>query len=220
MTTSPATSSPATSSPSSPPAKRIKMDEKSPLLELHQGQQPALTYHEGSRMFHGYTCKFLKKPVKVFLYSSTMSVTVNQSMAVFSLPRLMRARLIQRACELFEAAGAPLEKCTNPFARNPVYLTTSVTMRTFKQARHPADPAEVISREDLKRGMNFHGRLAIDLLGVKSISNLHSLMVRVTEVLVMTEHTTAEEQEENFGFSMLEDPLQDEDDIEDDGAIL
>ena len=165
MTSSPATSSPATSSPSSPPAKRIKMDERSSLLELHQ---PALTYQDGSRMFHGYTCKFLKRPVKVFLYSSAMSSTVNQSIAVFSLPRLMRARLVQRACELFEAAGAPLEKCTNPFARNPVYLTTSATMRTFKQARHPADPAEVISREDLKRGMNFHGRLAIDLLGVKS----------------------------------------------------
>jgi hypothetical protein len=197
----------------------MKMDD-GPLLELRQDQQPALTYQEGTRMFHGYTCKFLKKPLKVFLYSSTMSATVNQTMAVFTLPRLMRARLIKRACELFEAAGAPPMQCMNPFARNPVYLATSVTMRTFKQARHPADPAEVISRDDLKRGMNFHGRLAIDLLGVKSIASIHSLMVRVTEVLVMTEHTAAEEEEENCGFSMLEDPLQDEDDTEDDGAIL
>ena len=66
----------------------------------------ALKFHDGIKRYNGYVCKFLKKPVKLQLFSAAMSVTYNSGVAVFSMPRLMRARLIQKVDKILET-GAP-----------------------------------------------------------------------------------------------------------------
>ena len=217
MTTSPTSSSSESVSPS---AKRLKIDELQPLGELFDFLIPK--FQDNVRLFNGYTCRFLKQPIKMHLYSSTMAATCNSSVAVFSLPRLIRARLVNRANEILDAAGASTDQRKNLFQQNPMFLPLSVNMRLFKQSISQQHPAEIVPRTELKRGMNFHGRVALDLLGVKkgNAVNQWSMMVRVVELLMMNDVYTADADDEHGTVCTLEEPVQDEDDSEDDNTTV
>ena len=89
-------SSGSSSTLSSPAAKRLKRND-TVLAQLHYNQQlPA--FQDVSKRYNGFTCRFLKKPIKMALYSSTMCATVNASVAVFSIPRFLRTRLTAQRC--------------------------------------------------------------------------------------------------------------------------
>ena len=202
----------------SPMGKRLKIDE--PLDDLFNFLIPK--FQDNVRLFNGYTCRFLKQPIKMQLYSSAMAATCNSSVAVFSLPRRIRARLVSQANEILDAAGAPTDQRKNLFQQSPVFLPLSVNMRLFKQGISPEHPAEVVLRNELKRGMNFHGRLAIELLGVKkgNAADQWSIMVRVKELLMMNDVHDADTDIEHDTICTLEEPVQDEDDSEDDNTSV
>ena len=61
---------------------------------MNTSNHDALKFYDGLKRFNGYNCKFLKKPIKLQVFSSAMSITYNSSVAIFSMPRLIRARLI------------------------------------------------------------------------------------------------------------------------------
>ena len=195
-----------------------------PIKQQQQQQDinhEALKFHDGIKRYNGYVCKFLKKPVKLQLFSAAMSVTYNSGVAVFSMPRLMRARLIQKVDKILETgAPDPAAVWKNPFRRSPVFLTLGHHARLFRQL-NTGETAEPFPMQELKRGMYFHGRLAIDVLGVKSSNTVNelSLMLRVKEMYMMANQVTrATDDDENMGTCTLEEPLECEDGSEDDGV--
>ena len=173
-------------------------------------------FQDGLKRFNGYVCKFLKKPVKLQLFSSAMYITCNNSVAIFGLPRLMRDRLIKKVDEVLEDADALSDIKKNPFKNSTVFLSIGHHARLFHQPLPGAD-AEPLSHIELKRGLYFHGRLSLNVLGVESHKNELSPMVRVTELFMMADHMLRDK-EEDMGICTLEEPLENEDGSEDDGA--
>ena len=159
------------------PASTFEFDDDDECAEwpiINNNMEPTATntpmkFQDGLKRFNGYVCKFLKKPLKLKLFSSAMYITCNNSVAIFGLPRLMRTRLIKKVEEVFEASG-PSETKKNPFNKSPVFLSIGQHARLFRQPL-PAVSAEPFSRTELKRGTYFHERLSLDVLGVKSIKN-------------------------------------------------
>ena len=121
-------------------------------------------FYEGIKRYNGYNCLFLKKPIKMGIFSSAMSITCNSSVAVFSMPRLIRARLSAKVDEVLDAGAAgPFENKKNPFTRSPVFLPIGRNARMFRQPS-PGASAEAFAPEELKRGLYFHGRLCLEVL--------------------------------------------------------
>jgi len=180
----------------------------------------ALKFYDGLKRFNGYNCKFLKKPIKLQVFSSAMSITCNSSVTIFSMPRLIRARLIQKTDELLQVvATSPFDLKKNIFTRSPVFLPLGHHARLFRQLT-PGATAEPFAQEELKRGMYFHGRLSLDILGVKSNNTMNelSVMIRVKELYIMADHVTrSDENDENMGTCTLEEPIDGEDGSDDDG---
>jgi len=177
-----------------------------------------MQFNEGVKRFNGYSCRFLKKPIKLQVFSAAMSITCNISVAVFSVPRLMRARLVKKMDEILDAAS-PSDLLKNPFRCSPVFLGIGPHARVFRQPA-PAAAAEPFNHNELRRGMYFHGRLSLDVLGVKVHHTTHevSLMLRLNELYVMADQIThTEETEQTMSLCTLEEPLEDEDGSEDDG---
>jgi len=203
------------------PTVYITPVKQEPMTSSSSSAQNALKFMDGLKRYNGYTCKFLKKPMKLQVFSSAMSVTCNSSVAVFSMPRLIRARLIQKVDELLEAvATGPLELKKNPFARSPVFLAVGHHARLFRQLA-PGAAAEPFSAEELKRGMYFHGRLSLDIMGVKSsnTTNELSVMLRVKELYMMADHVSrVDDNDENMGTCSLEEPIDGEDGSQDEGT--
>ena len=134
----------------------------------------------------------------------------------------MRARLIKRVDELFDfVAESPYDLKKNPFTRSPVFLGIGPHARLFRQPT-PGAVAVAFGHEELRQGMYFHGRLAVDVLGVKTNNNKTelSLMLRVKELYFMADQIARgiDGDEENLGVCTLEEPLEGEDDTEDDGT--
>lgn len=178
-----------------------------------------MNFLEGLKRYNGYSCKFLKKPIKLQIYSAAMSITCNTSVAVFSMPRLIRDRIIKKVDELLSVvATSPFDLKKNPFTHNPVFLGLGHHARLFRQLT-PGAAAEPFGQEELKRGMYFHGRLSVEILGVKSKDNFNelSLMIRVKELFMMADHLTRAYDDENMGLCTLEEPIDGEDGSEDDG---
>ena len=185
---------------------------------VYSNNYDVMQFTEGVKRYNGYICRFLKKPLKLQLFSAAMSITCNISVAVFSMPRLIRARLIKKMDELLEAGG-PCDRKKNPFTRSPVFLTLGPHVQLFRQPALAA-AAEPFNQDELKRGTYFHGRLSLEVLGVKfhNASNELSLMLRVNELYMMADHVTRDdENEENMGVCSLEEPLEGEDGSDDDG---
>ena len=68
--------------------------------------------------------------------------------------------------------------------------------------------------------MYFHGRLSLDILGVKSNNTMNelSVMIRVKELYMMADHVTrSDENDENMGTCTLEEPIDGEDGSDVDG---
>jgi len=222
-TASPTTTDELDDSPShfelEPPAGFITPIKQDP---MGPSNHDALKFLDGIKRYNGYACKFLKKPIKLQVFSSAMSITCNSSVAIFSMPRLIRARLIQKADELLEvAATSPFDLKKNPFTRSPVFLAVGHHARMFRQLT-PGATAEPFGQEELKRGMYFHGRLSLDILGVKSNSTMNelSLMLRVRELYMMADQIARadDNNDENMGICSLEEPIEGEDGSEDDGT--
>jgi len=179
-------------------------------------------FYEGVKRYNGFQCKFLKKPLKFQLFSSAMSITCHSAVAVFSLPRLIRARLIKRVDDLFNCVTDSLTDVKkNPFTRSPVFLGFGPHARLFRQPT-PGAAAVAFGHEELRQGMYFHGRISLDVLGVKSNNNNTelSLMLRVKELYFMADQIarSIDGNDENLGVCTLEEPLEGEDDTEDDGT--
>ena len=101
--------------PVTSPASTIELGDSPVIFDLElpaystpikqDSHHEALKFHDGIKRYNGYVCKFLKKPVKLQLFSAAMSVTYNSGVAVFSMPRLMRARMIQKVDKILETGA-------------------------------------------------------------------------------------------------------------------
>jgi hypothetical protein len=185
--------------------------------------QPTITFKTRKAKYNGYTCHFLLEPIIMKLFSSAMSVTCNDSVAVFSMPGLLRKRLALRMDQVLEA-GIRHAGCVgtvevrNPFKCSPAFLRIAPDShaQVFTQADITA-PAESAPRDDLKRGMYFKGRLAVEVIGIKFSKDGASVspMLRVIQVFKMAApkmNTDAVE----LNNCVLDEPITDEDDSEDD----
>jgi hypothetical protein len=205
-----------------PPALPLTPIKQEPMVYNNNDYGTIHQFYEGVKRYNGYQCKFLKKPLKFQMFSSAMSLTCHSGVAVFSLPRLMRARLIKRVDELFDCVTqSPYDLKKNPFTRSPVFLGIGPHARLFRQPT-PGAAAVAFGHEELRQGMYFHGRLSLDVLGVKSNSNNTelSLMLRVKELYFMADQLarSIDGDDENLGVCTLEEPLEGEEDTEDDGT--
>jgi hypothetical protein len=186
---------------------------------------PKHTFKKATNFYNGYLCRFLAEPVKMKLFSSAMCITCNDSVAIFRMPRLLRKRLADRVNDVFEAGLAipgttqPKEK-RNPFKNSPVFLRFAESSQVFFQHDFNGEP-ELVPRAEVKRGMYFHGRLEVELLGMKFARDGSAVlpMLRISQLLKMAEPYSMITVEET-AVCVLDEPVTDEDDSEDDGQAV
>lgn len=181
------------------------------------------SYKPGEANFSGFKCRFLRSPIRLVLFSSSMCITRNSSVAVFTLPRIMRRRLIQNVEELLNTAtpiDVDLDR-VNPFKSCPVFLRIPGDAKLFElkddetsiiQKNKDVGP---ITFDELKGSKRFKGRVAVEMLGYKFNNVKLFPMLRVSEVFKIETM-----KEETLPCCTITLPTTDEWDIEDDGTSL
>ena len=165
--------------------------------------------------FQGFNCHFLRKNAYQVLkcFSTAVTITSNESLAIFNLPEIQRRRLASR-CEMVMELGKQDDAQTfrNPFTptgtNGTVFVRLASNTRYFKETN---DFRVVpMSRSDIQQGRSYAARVAMLLKGVKINNQGHvSPMLAVGQILIMQRFSKDNMLDQDE--CVLADPLTDED---------